>query len=115
MERSEIQLIDPSIDLSAGTTYVVGREGEGSRKFRHIGRTKRAPGGIVVLDTPRRRVSLISYDGELDVVAEATGSEVSFGSKRSGGGVFGHQTHKAATGDPLIIAENSRGAIGVLD
>ena len=175
VERSEIHLIDPSMDSSAGTTRVVGREGEGPREFRYIGRAKRVPGGIVVSDTPRRRVSVISYDGEflrsqsvldaefgdffgaypvgvhpdgrivfrdgiaemgrdydgrtwnpakyvtvrddgeLDVVAEATGSEVYFGSKRSGGVVFGHQTHEAATENYLIIAETSRGAIGVLD
>lgn len=175
VERSEIHMIDLSIDSSAGTTRVVGREGEGPREFRHIGRAKRVPGGILVSDVPRRRVSLISHDGEflrsqsvfdaefgdyfgaypvgvhpggrivfrdgiaemgrdydgqtwnpatyvtvrddgeLDVVAEATGSEVYFGSKRSGDVVFGHQTHEAATEDHFIIAETSRGAIAVLD
>ena len=175
VERSEIHLIDLSIDPSVGTTRVVGREGEGPREFRHIGRAKRVPGGIVVSDTPRRRVSVISHDGEflrsqsvldaefgdyfnaspvgihpdgrivfrdgissmgrdydgrtwnpakyvtvqddgeLDILAEATGSEVYFGSKRSGGVVFGHQTHEAATRDYLIIAETSRGAMSVLD
>ena len=171
VERSEIHLID----LSSGTTRVVGREGEGPREFRHIGRAKRVQGGILVSDVPRRRVSVISHDGEflrsqsvldaefgdyfnaspvgvhpdgrivfrdgissmgrdydgrtwnpatyvtvrdhgeLDVVAEATGDEVYFGSTRSGDVVFGHQTHEAATEDHLIIAETSRGAIGVLE
>lgn len=175
VERSEIHLIDLSIDPLAGTTRVVGREGEGPREFRYIGRAKRVPVGILVSDVPRRRVSVISHDGEflrsqgvldaefgdyfgaypvgvhpdgrivfrdgiaemgrdydgqtwnpatyvtvrddgeLDIVAEATGDEVYFGSRRSGGVVFGHQTHEAATEDHLIIAEASRGAIGVLD
>ncbi len=60
VERSEIHLID----LPSGGTRVVGREGEGPREFRHIGRAKRVPGGILVSDVPRRRVSLISHDGE---------------------------------------------------
>lgn len=171
VERSEIHLID----LSSGGTQVVGREGEGPREFRHIGRAKRVTGGILVSDVPGRRVSLISHDGEflrslsvldaefgdffgaypvgvhpdgrivfrdgisamgrdydgqtwnpamyvtvrddgeLDIVAEATGDEVYFGSTRSGDVVFGHQTHEAATEDHLIVAETSRGAIGVLD
>ncbi len=175
VERSEIHLIDLSIDYSSGTTRVVGREGEGPREFRYIGRAQRVPGGILVSDVPRRRVSVISHDGEflrsqsvldaefgdffgaypvgihpdgrivfrdgivemgrdydgqtwnpatyvtvrddgeLDIVAEATGDEVYFGSRRSGGVVFGHQTLEAATEDYLIIAETSRGAIGVLD
>lgn len=171
VERSQIHLID----LSSGTIQVVGREGEGPREFRHIGRARRVPGGILVSDVPRRRASLISYageflrsqsvvdaefgdyfgaypvgvhpdgrivfrdgiaamgrdydgqtwnpamyvtvrdDGELDIVAEAMGDEVYFGSTRSGDVVFGHQTHEAATDDHLIVAETSRGAIGVLD
>ncbi len=175
VERTEIHMIDLSIGSSAGTTRVVGREGEGPREFRHIGRAKRVPGGILVSDDPRRRVSEISHDGgflrsqsvldaefgdyfgaypvgihpdgrivfrdgiaqmgqdydgrtwnpamyvtvrddgELDVVAEATGNEVYFGSKRSGEVVFGDQTHEAATGDLLLIGETHRGAIAVLD
>ena len=175
VERSEIYLVDLSSGFSSGTTRVVGGEGEGSREFRHIGRARRVPGGIVVSDVPRRRVSMISHDGEflrsqsvldaefgdyfnaspvgihpdgrivfrdgissmgrdydgrtwnpatyvtvrhdgeLDVVAEATGSEVYFGSKRSGGVVFGHQTHETATENHLIIAETSRATISVLD
>ena len=54
-------------------------------------------------------------DGELQIVAEAAGDEVYFGSTRSGDVVFGHQTHEAATEDHLIVAETSRGAIAVLD
>ncbi len=175
VERTEIHMIDLSIGFSAGTTRVVGREGEGPREFSHIWPAKRIPGGILVSDVPRRRVSVISHDGEflrsqslldagfgdylgaypvgihpdgrivfrdgiaqmgrdydgqtwspatyvtvrddgeLDVVAEATGDEVYFGSKRSGDVVFGHQTHQAATEDHLIIAETARGAIAVLD
>ncbi len=171
VERSEIHLID----LLSGTTRVVGREGEGPREFRHIGRARRVPGGILVSDVPRRRMSVISHggeflrsrsvvdaefgdyfgaypvgvhpdgrivfrdgiaemgrdydgqtwnpatyvtvrdDGALEIVAEATGNEVYFGSTRSGDVVFGHQTHEAATADHLIVAETSRGAIGVLD
>ena len=171
VERSEIHLID----LLSGGTRVVGREGEGPREFRHIGRARRVPGGILVSDVPRRRVSLISHkgeflrsrsvvdaefgdyfgaypvgvhpdgriafrdgiaemgrdydgqtwnpavyvtvrdDGELQIVAEAAGDEVYFGSTRSGDVVFGHQTHEAATEDHLIVAETSRGAIAVLD
>ena len=60
VQRSEIHLID----LLSGTTRVVGREGEGPREFRHIGRAVRVADGILVSDVPRRRVSLISYDGE---------------------------------------------------
>ncbi len=60
VERSEIYMID----LLSGGTQVVGREGEGPREFRHIGRAQRVPGGILVSDVPRRRVSLISHDGE---------------------------------------------------
>jgi len=175
VERTEIHMIDLSIGFSAGTTRVVGREGEGPREFSHIWPAKRIPGGILVSDVPRRRVSVISHDGEflrsqslldagfgdylgaypvgihpdgrivfrdgiaqmgrdydgqtwspatyvtvrddgeLDVVAEATGDEVYFGSKRSGDVVFGHQTHEAATEDRLLIGETHRGAIAVLD
>lgn len=61
VERSEIHMID----LSSATTRVVGREGDGPREFRHIGRARRVSGGILVSDVPRRRVSLISFDGEL--------------------------------------------------
>ena len=60
VERSEIHMID----LSSGETQVIGREGEGPREFRHIWPAKRIPGGILVSDVPRRRVSLISHDGE---------------------------------------------------
>lgn len=45
VERSEIHLINLSVDPSVGTTRVVGREGEGPREFRDIGRAKRVPGG----------------------------------------------------------------------
>ncbi len=175
VEPTEIHMIDLSIGSSAGTTRVVGREGEGPREFRFIGRARRVPGGILVSDVLRRRVSVISHDGEflrsqsvpdaefgdylgaypvgihpdgrivfrdgiaqmgrdydgqtwspatyvtvrddgeLDVVAEATGDEVYFGSKRSGDVVFGDQTHEAATEDHLLIGETHRGAIAVLD
>ena len=60
VERSEIHMID----LSSGEARVIGREGEGPREFRHIWPAKRIPGGILVSDVPRRRVSLISHDGE---------------------------------------------------
>ena len=60
VERSEIHMID----LWSGETQVIGREGEGPREFRHIWPAKRIPGGILVSDVPRRRVSLISHDGE---------------------------------------------------
>ncbi len=64
VERTEIHMIDLSIGFLAGTTRVVGREGEGPREFRHIWPAKRIPGGILVSDAPRRRVSVISHDGE---------------------------------------------------
>lgn len=60
VERSEIHLID----LSSGGTHVVGREGEGPREFRHIGRAVRTPHGIAVWDVPRQRLSLVAHDGE---------------------------------------------------
>lgn len=60
VERSEIHMID----LSSGEARVIGREGEGPKEFRHIWPAKRIPGGILVSDVPRRRVSLISHDGE---------------------------------------------------
>ena len=60
VERSEIHIID----LSSRAAKVVGREGEGPREFRHIWPAIRSSGGILVLDVPRRRVSLVSYDGE---------------------------------------------------
>ncbi|MXV96534.1 MAG: hypothetical protein F4Z92_11890, partial [Gemmatimonadetes bacterium] len=60
VERSEIHVVD----LSSGGAQAVGRDGDGPREFRYIGRAKRIPGGVLVSDVPRRRVSLISYDGE---------------------------------------------------
>ncbi|MDE2980695.1 MAG: hypothetical protein OXU74_05800 [Gemmatimonadota bacterium] len=60
VERSEIHLID----LSSGGTQVVGREGEGPREFRHIGRAVRTPHGIAAWDVQRQRLSLVSRDGE---------------------------------------------------
>lgn len=60
VERSEIHMVD----LASGAVQVVGREGEGPGEFRHIWPAKRIPGGIVVSDVSRRRVSLISYEGE---------------------------------------------------
>lgn len=60
VERNEIHLID----LSSGETQVVGREGEGPREFRHIGRAVRTPHGIAVWDVPRQRLSLVAPNGE---------------------------------------------------
>ena len=60
VERNEIHLID----LSSGGTQVVGREGEGPREFRHIGRAVRTSHGIAVWDVPRQRLSLVAHDGE---------------------------------------------------
>lgn len=60
VERSEIHLID----LLSGGTQVVGREGEGPREFRHIGRAVRTPHGIAAWDVPRQRLSLVAHDGE---------------------------------------------------
>ena len=59
VERSEIHVVE----LSSGGARAVGRDGDGPREFRYIGLAKRVPGGILVSDVPRRRVSLISYDG----------------------------------------------------
>lgn len=171
VERNEIHLID----LSSGVTRVVGREGEGPREFRHIGRAVRTPHGIAAWDVPRQRLSLVAPngeflraqgfldaslqgffnaypvavhpdgpvvfrdgvdnfgrdgegqtwnaanyvtvrdDGELQVFAQARGSEHYYGSRRSGSVVFGHATLQAATDDGLIVAETHRGAIAVLD
>lgn len=171
VERNEIYLIN----LSSGTARVVGREGEGPSEFRHIGRAKRVPGGIMVSDVPRRRVSVMSHegeflrsqsvldaefqdyfnaypvgvhpdgrivfrdgiyrmirqydgrtwnpatyvtvgdDGELEILTEAKGDEIYYGSKRSGSVAFGHQTYEAATEDHLVIGETDGGAIAVLD
>lgn len=60
VERHEIHLID----LSSGGTQVVGREGEGPREFRHIGRAVRTRHVIAVWDVPRQRLSLVAHDGE---------------------------------------------------
>lgn len=60
VERSEIHLVD----LLSGRTRVVGREGEGPREFRHIGRAVRTSHGIAVWDVPRQRLSLVAHDGE---------------------------------------------------
>ena len=60
VERSEIHMID----LRSGGAQVVGREGEGPREFRHIGRAVRTPHGIAAWDVPRQRLSFVSHDGE---------------------------------------------------
>ncbi len=54
-------------------------------------------------------------DSELQIVTQAKGNEVYYGSKRSGRVVFGHRTFETTTEDRLIIAETDRGAIAVLD
>ncbi|MDE2805148.1 MAG: hypothetical protein OXN18_08400 [Gemmatimonadota bacterium] len=60
VERSEIHMIG----LRPGGAQVVGREGEGPREFRHIGRAVRTPHGIAAWDVPRQRLSFVSHDGE---------------------------------------------------
>ncbi len=51
--------------------------------------------------------------GEVEVVAQAKGSEYYYEPKRSGTVIFGHSTLMAASSDRVAIAETDREAIGV--
>ncbi len=55
----------------------------------------------------------VDSTGEVDVVAQAKGSEYYYEAKRSGRVTFGHSTLMAASSDRVAIAETDQEAIGV--
>ena len=81
---------------------IVFRDREGKNRRSYRGRTWNA-------------IEYIAVDsaGEVEVVAQAKGSEHYYEAQRSGSVIFGHSTLMAASSDRVAIAETDRKAIGV--